>query len=52
LEYKYAGHPDYDKRIYSGFINENETYLSECSADHQNCINRNYQRLQTEATLP
>jgi hypothetical protein len=48
LEYKYIGHPDYGKRIYTGYINEQETYVSECSENLTPCINRIYQKIQQD----
>jgi hypothetical protein len=52
LEYKYPGHPDYEQRLYTGYINENETYLSECSADKINCVNRFYERVDLVTETP
>jgi hypothetical protein len=52
LEYKYVGHPDYDKRIYTGYINEKETYLSECNVTGTNCTNRLYTKINQEPTTP
>lgn len=52
LEYKYVGHPDYDKRVYTGYINENETYVSECNVDGTNCTNRIYSRIKQETVTP
>jgi len=52
LEYKYAGHPDYDKRTYTGYINSEETYLSECDMNGVACTNRLYLHIQQETNLP
>ncbi|MBI9048481.1 MAG: tetratricopeptide repeat protein [Anaerolineaceae bacterium] len=52
LQYKYEGHPDFDQRIYSGYINDNETYLSECASDNINCTNRFYERINLESEIP
>ncbi len=52
LEYKYVGHPDYDKRVYTGYINEDETYLSECSVINTNCTNRLYTRINLDTDAP
>ena len=52
LQYKYPGHPDYAQRNYTGYINENVTYLSECSTDQTNCINRYYERVDMATATP
>lgn len=52
LTFKYDGHPDYEIRKYSGYINDQETYLAECPANQQTCTNRYYQRIHTDNTLP
>jgi hypothetical protein len=49
LQYQYEGHPDYDQRVYSGYINETETYLSECTINNTNCVNRLYERVNPDA---
>ncbi len=52
LEYKYVGHPDYDKRVYTGYINENETYVSECDINGANCTKRIYSKIKQETITP
>ena len=50
LQYQYEGHPDYDQRVYSGYVNETESYLSECTINNSNCINRLYKRINLQST--
>ena len=50
LQYQYEGHPDFDQRMYSGYVNETESYLSECTINNTNCVNRLYTRVDLQST--
>jgi hypothetical protein len=52
LQYQYEGHPDYAQLSYSGYINDMNMYLEECTIDNIDCVNRLYERINLESESP